>query len=190
MSDFGHLLATVIASLNGVRVTVCIKAECYWTGFVWLVYLQEPWSASARRAAPSCSHCPSPALRPGPSGCWCHCTAAGSPGCRSLSARWCSWCPGLKKTHSTCGERRREKERPTLVHVGRNQSVEWDVFRWIFFCFKSAAKWSAATYSDIITWLGAAFSKTRCKYQLILQSNCDERKSSEDLLDSQTAAES
>lgn len=68
-------------------------------------YLREPWCVNARKAALNCSHYPSRSLLPGPSGCWCHCTAAGSPSCRSLWVRWCSWCPSRSEAHSTYGHR-------------------------------------------------------------------------------------
>lgn len=79
-----------------------------------VAYLREPWCASARRGARSCSHCPSRSLLPGPSGCWCHCTAAGSPSCQSPSARGCSWCWRWRKTHSTCSSDTGDREAAKL----------------------------------------------------------------------------
>lgn len=86
----------------------------------WCVaYLQELWCVSVRRVVLNCSHYPSQSLLPGPSGCWCHYTAAGSPSCQSPSARWCSWRPGWKKTHSTCKTDTEQKLKRDSLHNSR-----------------------------------------------------------------------
>lgn len=89
-----------VLSISGVRdfniATLMQEHAVKYVG-----YLREPWYASAQKDVLNCSHYPSLSLLPGPSGCWCRYTAAGSPSCRSLLVRWCSWCLRWRKTHST-----------------------------------------------------------------------------------------
>lgn len=108
-----------------VHIGAWYRASMY-IGVAWSVaYLREPWCVSVRRGVLNYSHYPSRFLLPGPSGCWCHCTAAGSPSCQSPSARWCSWCPGWRKTHSTYNSDTETQKHPKSVHAERREDVAW-----------------------------------------------------------------
>lgn len=62
---------------------ICIKKN--------VTDLRELWCGNVQTDVQNCSHYPTLFRLWGPSGCWCHCTAAGSRRCRNQSVRWCSW---------------------------------------------------------------------------------------------------
>lgn len=110
-----------------------------WRGVLWCccnggvgteAYLRELWCASARKDALSCSHCPSRSLPPGPSGCWCRCTAAGSPSCQSLWVRWCSWCPSRREAHSTYADGDRTKRQFHITQSIRQEFSDITCYYW------------------------------------------------------------
>lgn len=114
------------SSSHTYNIGTCWEPTSMYIGGAWSVpYLQEPWCVSAQRGVLNCSHYPSQSLLPSPSGCWCHYTAAGSPSCQSLSARWCSWCPGWRKTHSTCNSDTETQKHPKSVHTEEGEYIAW-----------------------------------------------------------------